>query len=472
VDSSGMLLACPGGWPLTRFNPTGGYGKSGRFWAGPIAVSVPPMAWHRWRVEADPLDAAVGVQLFTMVAPPASNPPPEGPDDDPFPASSGWTALPRNQLDVTILDDDAIAVLKGKPTPSGPDVSPDDPPRDVWIWLAGRLEGDGLVSPVFRQMRISVGPGSSLRYLPRIYREGSILAPPPTAAPAALAQYRMASLQSRLLLDLWLAAIDVELGRTSAALAELPRRFDPAAARADGLPWLASWLEFDWQETWPEADARRYLAGAFALGRIRGTTEGLRRYLKIYAGVDAWVEEPSALNGGAPLVLGQTSTLGFDTVLSPAPAYGAVLASTATLDHSHLLDPSDGGVPLFGDVAHRFCVQVHAAQVAAPGALDAVNSVLAQEAPAHTSYHLCVLPPRMRVGFQARLGLDTVVGGPTPDLNLAAASATTAVSGGVLPPLGWLGVDAVLADQPHRSNRLGAGTRVGGTLGGHPEMAR
>ena len=300
VDSSGMLLACPGGWPLTRFNPTGGHGKSGRFRAGPIAVSVPPMAWHRWRVEAEPLDAAAGVQLFTMVALPGPSPPPEGPDDDPFPASSGWAALPRNQLDVAILDDDAIAVLKGKPTPSGPDVSPDDPPRDVWIWLAGRLEGDGLVSPVFRQMRIDVAPGSSLRYLPRIYREGSILAPQPTAAPAALAQYRLASLQSRLLLDLWLAAIDAELGRTAAALAELPRRFDPAAAPAAGLPWLASWLEFDWLETWPEADARRYLAGAFALGRIRGTTEGLRRYLKIYAGVDAWVEEPSALNGGAP----------------------------------------------------------------------------------------------------------------------------------------------------------------------------
>jgi len=470
VDAAGMLLACPGGWPLTRFDPTGGFGKAGWFRAGPIAVSVPPMAWHRWRVEAEPLNPAAGVQLFTLIAPPGPNPPSQGPDNDPFPASSGWAALPRNRLDVAILDDDARAVLAGEPTPGG-QVSPDDPPRAVWIWLGGRLEGDGLVSPVLRQMRIDVTPGSSLRYLPRIYREGSILAPGPTAAPAELEQHRLASLRSRLLLDLWLAAIDAELGRTAAALAELPRRFDPAAAPVDGLPWLASWLEFDWLETWPEADARRHLAGAFALGRTRGTIEGLRRYLKIYAGVDAWVEEPSALNGGAPLVLGEVATLGFDAVLAPAPAYGAVLASTATLEHSHLLDPSDGGVPLFGDVAHRFCVQVHAAQVAAPGALDALNSVLAREAPAHASYHLCVIPPRMRVGFQSRLGLDTVVAGPIPDLSLASAATGAVTTDGAPAPLGALGMDAVLADRPRRSGRLGEGARVGGTLGGHPETA-
>ena len=172
-------------------------------------------------------------------------------------------------------------------------------------------------------------------------------------------------------------------------------------------------------------------------------------------------------------MLGQTSTLGFDTVLAPAPAYGAVLASTATLDHSHLLDPSDGGVPLFGDVAHRFCVQVHAAQVAAPGALDAVNSVLAREAPAHTSYHLCVLPPRMRVGFQARLGLDTVVAGPTPDLNLASASAGRRRRPTAHPrrSVRWASTPSWPTSRGVRAGSARV-LRVGGTLGGHPEMAR
>ena len=360
-----MLLASPGKWPLTRFDPTGGYGKSGYFRAGPIAVSVPPLSWHRWRIDADSLDPAAGVQLFSMVAFPGPNPPPGGPEDNSFPESSDWAALPRNQLDVTILDDDARAALRGLPTPSG-QVEPDDAPREVWIWLGGRLEGDGRVSPVLRQMRIDVAPGSSLRYLPRIYREGSILAPLPTATPAAMFQHRLERLQSRLLLDLWLAAIDAEArpdrrGAGRAAPAVRPGR------RADRRTPLAGEL------------ARLRLAGDLARGRRaalprRSVRPGPDpRHDRGPAALSQDLRRSRCLGRGAfgaqrcaPLVLGQTSTLGFDTVLAPAPAYGAVLASTATLDHSHILDPSDGGVPLFGDVAHCFCVQVHAAQVAVP----------------------------------------------------------------------------------------------------------
>jgi phage tail-like protein len=455
VGPSGALLATPGGWPLTLFLPTAGCVTSGHFRTGPIVVNVPPFAWHRWRVDAE---GAAGVALFTRVRPAGSPDPGPGTADDPFPPSEGWQGLPRGQLDVLVLDDDVRAALAGALPPGGDDLDPDGPPRDVWVWLAGRLDGDGTASPAVHQMRLDVAPGSSLRHLPGIYRSGTLIAPVPNAPDTALAAARRAALQSRLLLDLWLAALDAALGRTAEALAELPRRFDPAAAPSDGLPWLASWIGFDWDASWPEADARRYLAGGFDLAKGRGTVAGLRAYLKIYAGVDAWVVEPSAGNGGAPLVLG-SSALGFDSVLAPAPPFGAVLASTATLAHTHLLDPADGGVPLFADVAARFCVQVHAAQVASAAARAALDAALAREAPGHTAYHVCVVPPRMRVGFQGRLGIDTVVGGPTPDLTLGDGTGDDPGTPATL------GVDAVLADRPRRSNRLGAGARVGGVLG-------
>jgi hypothetical protein len=38
--------------------------------------------------------------------------------------------------------------------------------------------------------------------------------------------------------------------------------------------------------------------------------------------------------------------------------------------------------------------------------------VIAREKPAHTVCQLCIVPPRMRVGQQCRVGIDTVVGGP------------------------------------------------------------
>ena len=53
-------------------------------------------------------------------------------------------------------------------------------------------------------------------------------------------------------------------------------------------------------------------------------------------------------------------------------------------------------------------------------------------------------------GYQARIGIDTIIGGVTPDLRLEEATA--------------LGTDTVLADQPPRSGRVGHGLRVGGSL--------
>ena len=43
----------------------------------------------------------------------------------------------------------------------------------------------------------------------------------------------------------------------------------------------------------------------------------------------------------------------------------------------------------------------------------AVARVVDREKPAHTTYHLCQFEPRMRVGFQARVGIDAIVGRAT-----------------------------------------------------------
>jgi hypothetical protein len=56
----------------------------------------------------------------------------------------------------------------------------------------------------------------------------------------------------------------------------------------------------------------------------------------------------------------------------------------------------------------------------------------------------------MRVGFQARIGIDSIIAGPPPDLQLGEDSA--------------LGFDTVLANQPRRDRRIGYGMRVGSPL--------
>ncbi len=97
---------------------------------------------------------------------------------------------------------------------------------------------------------------------------------------------------------------------------------------------------------------------------------------------------------------------------------GAVVGSTAVLNRSHLITDTDFGEPLFSEVAHQFSVLVYRSQLGCDQTLTRLRDVIEQEKPAHTSYHLCVVEPRLRVGFQARVGIDTVVGGPPASLRI------------------------------------------------------
>jgi len=75
-------------------------------------------------------------------------------------------------------------------------------------------------------------------------------------------------------------------------------------------------------------------------------------------------------------------------------------------------------------------------------AVAAARALLKREAPAHTSHHLCVVEPRLRVGVQARVGIDAVVAGPEGRTALAADAAGGLVLGGE--PASRLGDDSAI----------------------------
>jgi hypothetical protein len=121
------------------------------------------------------------------------------------------------------------------------------------------------------------------------------------------------------------------------------------------------------------------------------------------------------------------------------------VGTSADLDQSHLITDGDFGAPLFTDVAYRFMVNVYRGQVMCANTLARIQSVLEAEKPAHTLYQLCVIEPRFRVGFQARVGIDTVVAGPSRSLTLGSDQV--------------LGEESVLAGAP--VSRLGVESRLG-----------
>lgn len=359
----------------------GGFAERGTFLAGRFHLDSGKTPWFRLRVFVKALPTNVHVQLFTFPLDDLTTKPPFSANaDEPFSGQVGnlsWVAQPRDVLDVLIETEETQS-----------------------LWIGGILRSDGTATPMLHQMRVDYGRDTYLKYLPEIYSEND---------------------SSRDFLERFLSLQESVLAGLEETIVDLPRLFNSETAPESGYPswlnWLASWLAWDVNDNWTIQEARTYLAHAFELYGKRGTVEGLRRYLKIYAGVEARIEEPSLTS--VLWSLGQVSTLGHTTMLAPAHLEGAVLGATATLDESNLVRGNDSGVALFEDVAHRFCVQIYCAELTRPGALADARAVLDREKPAHTVYHLCVIEPRMRVGAQARLGIDSIVGqGPVAQIGV------------------------------------------------------
>lgn len=346
---------------------TTGSGFSGRgvFLAGPFQLETVKTAWFRLCAVVDALPDAAHFQLFAATMD-SGAPPFQPTDDNPF-ADPAWQPKTRDEFDVLVQG----------------------PPARL-LWIGGMMRSDGRFSPALRQIRVDYGRDTYLQFLPALYAKDQV--------PSEF-------------LERFLALEQSVLGELEKEIGDLPLLFDPHAAPAGGFPswlgWLASWLAFDVNETWSASQLRRYLARAFALYGKRGTIEGLRRYLKIYAGVTAHIEEPGA--HASIWTLDGKSSLGFTTMLAPSHAEGAVLNSTATLDRSYLTRTEAFGEALFADVAHRFCVWLYCADLTRPGALEDARAVIEREKPAHTVCHVCVIEPRMRVGAQARIGIDAIV---------------------------------------------------------------
>jgi phage tail-like protein len=346
-----------------------GFVRSGAFIAGPFKVGPDADPWFRVRATTSQLLPHEHVELYTFASDTIGPTPPPLTAHLPF-VEPGWRQAPRDLADILVSETSASAQT---------------------LWIGGVLRGAGDTTPKVYQIRGDYGRATPIDFLPAAYG-------------------REAAARDRL--ERLLALDGSALEELERAIADLPRLFDPAAVPAGEFPswlaWLSTWLDFTLLDRWSEADARALLASAFELYGWRGTIEGLRRYLEIYAGVTARITEPAATT--ALWSLGTTSTLGFTTRLASAAAQGAVLDSSATLDASHLSRGDDFGAALFEDIAHRFCVEIYCADLVRPGALRDVRETLEREKPAHTVYSLRVIEPRMRVGVQARVGVDTIVG--------------------------------------------------------------
>ena len=187
-----------------------------------------------------------------------------------------------------------------------------------------------------------VAAGRYLRYLPRIYQEQD----------EVMARFLM-------LFESFWAPIDSQIDN-------LPLYFDPAFTPLKLLPWLASWVDLELDDHWPEAKRRQLLRAAVSLYRKRGTRRGLQEYLEIYTGAQVKISEHGAHN----FLLGPEARLG------PGVALGT-LNMPHTFTVTVYLPPADSAGATAADRKRH---EADRRQM--------IESIIEAEKPAHTSYNL------------------------------------------------------------------------------------
>jgi phage tail-like protein len=255
-------------------------------------------------------------------------------------------------------------------------------PPGRYLWLTLELSGDGRHTPRVRSLRAEHPGHVLLSRLPRVF----------SADPAqASFLWRYLAIADGLLDD---------LDTRSATRATL---LDPAAARAEVLPWLAGFLGMVLDDRWSEAARRAVIAEAAWLFRFRGTIAGLGRFLELVLGRAVVIIERWRLRG-------LTGALGAED--AGAPDSDSVLGAGFRIGGSV---GTTGEEPLSGDVGEALAASAHRFTVVIPQLLSSeqqgmVDQILEVHRPAHTVVDVCTAGAGMRVGRGLHLGLLSTIG--------------------------------------------------------------
>ena len=216
--------------------------------------------------------------------------------------------------------------------------------------------------------------GNYLSYLPELYDQDELMG------------------RFLMLFESFWKPIDTQIG-------SIHHYFDPRLTPADFLPWLASWLDLELDESWPEYKIRQLTRWAIALHRSRGTRWGLLKYLEIYTGVRAVISEGRSKN----FVLGHSAQLG------PGIALG-----TGNRPHTFTVNLTLPPVEASDEKERQRLERVRR---------QTIERIIAIQKPAHTVYTLnlnIVSPEELAAQAAAESAEQAVTSGPKPDDEISA----------------------------------------------------
>jgi phage tail-like protein len=199
---------------------------------------------------------------------------------------------------------------------------------------------------------------------------------------------------------------------------------DPKGTPPEFLKWLASWVSMAIEEDWQEATKRQFIRQAVPLYKMKGTVEGISRFIEIYIGKMPVVIEHA--KAGNPSVLGSPFSLGVDTILVRAPVRGFRLGDDSIIGRVAIRDTVQTLEDPFLSLANRFTVVINLTQEERARYEKGLRKILCEEKPAHTA-HTLRIAGALAPGAGNYVGINTIVGGYDP-LRLG----SSVVGGGLL----------------------------------------
>ncbi|CUI07389.1 phage tail protein [Massilia antarctica] len=393
-DRPGVLLTCSGVrprhgrpqpvWPPARFRQHG-------IWTSQwLDSEIHDCHWHLIELSVGRMPPGAGIRLRSRTS---------NEEQDPGSAAAG---LPGS------WDDMPPYIAAAQPAPGAATGFDSDllvlsaPGR--YLQLQVELTGDGTDSPLLNHVRIRFPRESLLDYLPALY----------STAP-----------EQQEFLDRFLSIVQTTWSRIEREVDTFQRYLDPDSVPPASLAYLADWLDVKLEGTWRPEQNRRLLQ---AMPRLRpkwGTVDGLREWVRIYLANLADVDERALEQLGVPaiverfverrqLLLGDASAaLGTAQALwSPAVERRFQVGVFDRLGDVELVSTGDPQADALRHYAHAFRVYVPAQLVRTPADEAMLRRAIETQKPAHASYQLVLVEPRLRIGVQSTIGLDTVIGGP------------------------------------------------------------
>ena len=361
-DETGVRMS------LRKIDPEAGYTQVGTLATGRLDSGVDQCQWHRVELKAAlPVGTKLRVQAIVS-------------NDDKFDAASvpieNWNAW-------SLAGDDPDLLL-----PSG------DAGRGRYLWLRVTFQSEGFQTPALTWIKTHYPRESYLEYLPSVYQEDD---------------------ESRLFLERFLSIFQTELDGFDYLIDTIwLRLLDPASADARFLPWLAAWMALATDPTWSDATLRSMIKGAFASYRLRGTVAGLEQAIRAYGGV-GWGKVIEHYKLRRWPMLSVSAPLAGGTRLWSADFYGRLrVGFHSQIANFRLTNTPEPAVEALHWGANRFSVFFPADPNRVDETRQRVWAVVDREKPAHTQAILCPVFPRFRVGVQATVGVDSVVGGFSP----------------------------------------------------------